>query len=64
MRCGRRAEVIGRSPGETSCLTLAWVVMDRVIAGAHGPGLTLPERQLIATRVIEREAPRIERQVA
>ena len=60
----RRTKVIGRFPGESSCLTLAWAVMDLVIAAAHGLGLTLPERQLIATMVTEREAPRLERQVA
>ena len=31
-----RTKVIGRFPGETSCLTLAWAVMDLVIAGAGG----------------------------
>ena len=35
----RRTKVIGRFPGETSCLTMAWAVMDLVIAGAHGLGL-------------------------
>ena len=29
----RRTKVIGRFPGETSCLTMAWAVMDLVIAG-------------------------------
>jgi hypothetical protein len=32
--------VIGRFPGETSCLSLCWAVLDLVIAGAHGLGLT------------------------
>lgn len=54
----RRTKVIGRFPGETSCLTLAWAVMDLVIAGAHGLGLTLPERHAIATIVADRAAPR------
>ena len=60
----RRTKVIGRFPGESSCLTLAWAVMDLVIAAAHGLGLTLPERQLIAAMATERDAPRLERQVA
>ena len=57
----RRTKVIGRFPGETSCLTLAWAVMDLVIAGAHGLGLTLPERHDIAA---DRAVPRIDRRVA
>jgi hypothetical protein len=32
--------VIGRFPGETSCLTMAWAVMDLVIAGSRDLGLT------------------------
>jgi putative transposase len=60
----RRTKVIGRFPGETSCLTLAWAVMDLVIAAGHGLGLTLPERQAIAAVITEREAPRADRQVA
>ena len=29
----RRTKVIGRLPGETSCLTLIWAVLDRASAG-------------------------------
>src|SRR5438105_4456363 len=36
----RRTKVIGRFPGETSCLSMCWAVMDLVIAGARGMGLT------------------------
>jgi len=36
----RRTKVIGRFPGEASCLSLCWAVMDLVIAGARGLGLT------------------------
>ena len=36
----RRTKVIGRFPGEASCLSLCWAVMDLVIAGARGMGLT------------------------
>lgn len=43
----RRSKVIGRFPGETSCLSLCWAVMDLVIAGARGLGLTdIDRRQL------------------
>ena len=54
----RRTKVIGRFPGETSCLTMAWAVMDLVIAGAHGLGLTLPDRHAIAGMVAARSVPR------
>ena len=60
----RRTKVIGRFPGETSCLTLAWAIMDLVIAGAKGLGLTLSERHEIAVIVADRAAPRAEQQVA
>jgi transposase-like protein len=32
----RRVKVIGRLPGETSCLTLVWAVLDRASAGWRG----------------------------
>jgi len=60
----RRTKVIGRFPGETSCLTMAWAVMDLVIAGAHGLGLTLPDRRAIAAIVVARAVPRTTEQVA
>jgi len=44
----RRTKVIGRFPGEASCLSLCWAVMDLVIAGARGLGLTDLDRQHIA----------------
>lgn len=53
----RRTKVIGRFPGETSCLTMAWAVMDLVIAGAHGLGLTLPDRHAIGLLVAVRAVP-------
>ena len=34
----RRTKVIGRFPGETSCLTMALAVMDLVIFGSGAPG--------------------------
>jgi transposase-like protein len=43
----RRTKVIGRFPGETSCLSLCWAVLDLFIASARGLGLTpLEHRQL------------------
>ena len=60
----RRTKVIGRFPGGTSCLTLAWAVMDLVIAGAKGLGLTLPERHAIAAIIAERAAPQTDQRVA
>jgi len=53
----RRTKVIGRFPGETSCLTMAWAVMDLVIAGGRGLGLTLAERHAIAALVAARAVP-------
>ena len=44
----RRTKVIGRFPDETSCLTMAWAVIDVVIAGGRSRGLTLPDRHAIA----------------
>jgi transposase-like protein len=53
----RRTKVIGRFPGETSCLTLAWAVMDLVIASAKGLGLDRLERYTIATLAAGRVTP-------
>jgi putative transposase len=44
----RRTKVIGRFPGETSCLSLCWAVMDLVVAAAHGLALTDFEHQQLA----------------
>ncbi len=52
---GRRAKVIGRFPGETSCLSLCWAVLDLVISGARGLGLTDLDRQLLAPRSAAQE---------
>ena len=42
----RRSKVIGRFPGETSCLTLVWAVLDLYITHAtNGIKFTRPERQ-------------------
>ena len=43
----RRVRVIARFPGETSCLSLCWAVLDLVIAGARSLGLSdLDHREL------------------
>jgi transposase-like protein len=60
----RRTKVIGRFPGETSCLTMAWAVMDLVIAGGKGLGLTLPDRRAIAAIIAERSTPQTGQRVA
>jgi transposase-like protein len=36
----RRTKVIGRLPGETSCLTLIWAVLDRASAGWRGVNIS------------------------
>ena len=47
----RRTKVIGRFPGEASCLSLCWAVLDLFIAGARGFGLTdLDHRHLAQLR--------------
>jgi putative transposase len=42
----RRVKVIGRRPGETSCLTLVWAVLDRASSGWRG--LTMTRRPAAA----------------
>ena len=53
----RRVKVIGRFPGETSCLSLCWAVLDLMIAGARGLGLTAFERQQLAQMRSNRLTP-------
>ena len=60
----RRTKVIGRFPGETSCLTMAWAVMDLVIAGSRGLGLTLPDRHAIAGLIAARAVPQTAQAIA
>jgi transposase-like protein len=51
----RRTKVIGRFPGETSCLSLCWAVLDLIIAGARGLGLTdFESHQLAEMRAAKR----------
>jgi putative transposase len=54
----RRTKVIGRFPGETSCLSLCWAVLDLVIDAAHGLGLTDFDRQHLAKLATERDQVR------
>jgi len=60
----RRTKVIGRFPGETSCLSLAWAVMDLVIAGGRGLGLTIADHHAIAALVAARSVPSTGQRVA
>ena len=50
----RRTKVIGRFPGEASCLSLCWAVLDLFIAGARGLGLTDLDRQQLNHLRVER----------
>src|SRR5712692_4390824 len=48
----RRTKVIGRFPGETSCLSLCWAVLDLFLAGAHGLGLSdLEYREVVQLKI-------------
>ena len=60
----RRTKVMGRFPGETSCLSLAWAVLDLVIAGGRGLGLTLSDHHAIAALVAARAVPSTSARVA
>jgi putative transposase len=54
----RRTKVIGRFPGEMSCLSLCWAVLDLVIDAAHGLGLTELDRQHLINLAAERDQAR------
>jgi putative transposase len=43
----RRTKVIGRLPGETSCLTLVWAVLDRASRGWRGLTMTASGLRLL-----------------
>ena len=53
----RRTKVIGRFPGETSCLSLCWAVLDLFLAGAHGLGLSDLEYREVMQLKLAREFP-------
>ena len=60
----RRVKVIGRLPGERSCLSLVWAVLDRASRGWRGVQQTLGSirllaelrRQLFNPNIIEEDA--------
>jgi len=49
----RRVKVIGRLPGESSCLSLAWAVLDRASRGWRG--LTMTPRALRLLQDLRRQ---------
>ena len=52
----RRTKVIGRFPGETSCLSLCWAVLDLFLAGARGLGLSdLEYRQVVQLKMARQQ---------
>jgi len=53
----RRTKVIGRFPGETSCLSMCWAVLDLFLAGARGLGLSDLEYKQIGPIKIARAHP-------
>jgi putative transposase len=54
----RRTKVIGRFPGETSCLTLVWAVLDLYLTHAkNGVRFSQLERQAIARMRYARDEP-------
>ncbi len=54
----RRTKVIGRFPGETSCLSLSWAVLDLFLAGARGRGLSdLEDRQGVQLKLARQHRP-------
>jgi transposase-like protein len=60
----RRTKVIGRFPGETSCLTLVWAVLDLYITHAtNGIKFTQLERQQLKRTRYEGSDPTISEEV-
>jgi putative transposase len=53
----RRTKVIGRFPGETSCLSMCWAVLDLFLAGARGLGLSDLEYQQVVQMKMVRAYP-------
>jgi putative transposase len=53
----RRTKVIGRFPGETSCLSMCWAVLDLFLAGARGLGLSVLEYKQVGPMKIARSHP-------
>jgi len=44
----RRVKAIGRFPGERSCLSLVWAVLDRASRGWRGVNQSIPSIRLLA----------------
>ena len=60
----RRTKVIGRFPGETSCLTLVWAVLDLYISHAtNGIKFTQLERQHLKRIRYEEHEPAVPEEV-
>ena len=60
----RRTKVIGRFPGETSCLTLVWAVLDLYITNAtNGIKFTQLERQQLKRLRYEGHQPAVPEEV-
>ena len=51
---GQRTKVIGRFPGEQSCLSLCWAVLDLVISHSNGITFTDLDRQVLERLARER----------
>jgi len=51
----RRTKVIGRFPGETSCLSLCWAVLDLVVAGSNRVRFDDLDQQLLERITTERQ---------
>ena len=61
----RRTKVIGRFPGETSCLTLVWAVLDLYITHAkNGVRFTQLERQRLRRMRYEGSKPTTDQEVS
>jgi putative transposase len=54
----RRTKVIGRFPGESSCLSLCWAVLNLVIDAARGLGLSDRDRRHLAELAADRQLAR------
>jgi putative transposase len=59
----RRTKVIGRFPGETSCLSLCWAVLDLVISHSNNVTFTDLEQLTLKRIALERAAPSTPKEV-
>lgn len=58
-----RTKVIGRFPGEASCLSLCWAVLDLVVGHSNGIAFTDLDRQVLGRLARERDARSSRREV-